>query len=180
MIFQTKNNSQIELRRLLYYESEELSVYLQKLSPETRRRFGPHGFSRQSIEEIFNNSKKFRLYVAVTVESCELIAYSIIKIGYLGHDSQRLQSYGLNLDENTDCTYAPSVADNWQSQGIGNALFLFILGDLKHSGIKRIILWGGVQSDNQKAVRFYLKNGFKMIGQFEYNGLNDDMMLEIA
>ena len=36
-------------------------------------------------------------------------------------------------------------------------MFLFILDDLKANGIKRVILWGGVQADNDKAVNFYLK-----------------------
>jgi len=40
-------------------------------------------------------------------------------------------------------------------------------------------LWGGVQRYNEKATRFYLKNGFKRLGSFEYNGWNEDMMLDI-
>jgi len=108
------------------------------------------------------------------------VAFSIIKRGYLEHDGYRLQSYGFVPDAITDCTFAPSVADHWQSLGVGNSLFHFLLADLKASGIKRIILWGGVQSDNQKAVNYYLKNGFIKLGQFEHNGLNDDMILEVA
>jgi ribosomal protein S18 acetylase RimI-like enzyme len=90
-----------------------------------------------------------------------------------------LQSYGINPDSNTDCTFAPSVADEWQGIGIGNALFQFILTEIKELGIKRIILWGGVQADNDRAKNYYNKNGFKTLGQFEYNGLNYDMILNI-
>jgi hypothetical protein len=43
----------------------------------------------------------------------------------------------------------------------------------------RIILWGGVQVENKKAVGYYLKNGFSILGQFEYNGANYDMVLDI-
>lgn len=45
-------------------------------------------------------------------------------------------------------------------------------------GTKRIILWGGVQAGNEKAVSYYLKHGFRTVGQFEHNGNNYDMILD--
>jgi diamine N-acetyltransferase len=118
-------------------------------------------------------------YVAVDAETGEIIAYSIIKRGYIENDGKRLQSYGITLNNKTDCTFAPSVADAWQTCGIGNALFHFILSDLKTMKIKRIILWGGVQADNTKALNYYKKNGFSIAGQFYHNGENYDMIVEI-
>jgi len=85
----------------------------------------------------------------------------------------------LHLSHDNDCTYTPSVADDWQSQRIGNSLFLYILKNLQSSGIKRTILWGGIQSDNEKAVNFYKKNGFRILGESEYNGPNHDMIKDI-
>jgi ribosomal protein S18 acetylase RimI-like enzyme len=38
---------------------------------------------------------------------------------------------------------------------------------------------GGVQSDNENAINFYTKAGFKMLGSFEHFGTNYDMMLTI-
>jgi GNAT superfamily N-acetyltransferase len=179
MIVKAKNNSPIQLRKLMHTDFDSLFDYLQKLSPETRKRFGPHPFDKQSVIDFYQSSGKLSGYIAIDIETNEIVAYSIIKIGFLEHDSFRLQSYGLNLNIETDCTFAPSVADLWQSQGVGTLLFRFILSDLEDSGIKRIILWGGVQSDNEKAVNFYWKHGFIILGQFEYNGLNFDMMLNI-
>lgn len=180
MIVTTKNDRKVELRMLCFNEYERLFEYLSLLSPETKKRFGPHPFDRQSIMEIFNKSDHYRGYLAVDTENSEIIAYSIVKQGYLEHDRFRLESYGLTLNSMTDVTYAPSVADAWQSQGVGNQLFHYMLGDLKQRRIKRIILWGGVQADNEKAVKFYLKNGFRVLGKFEYNGQNQDMVLEIS
>lgn len=91
------------------------------------------------------------------------------------HDSIRLQSYGITLHETNDSTFAPSVTDLRQGYGIGNHLFQYIISDLKTMNIKRIILWGAVQADNDKAVNFYLKNGFRILGQFYLNGENYDM-----
>jgi diamine N-acetyltransferase len=179
MIIQSKNDRQVLLRKLTPDDIDKLTVYFQKLGPETLKRYGPHKFDRQSLLELYQNSAIHTAYIAEDIETSDVIAYSVIKAGYLEHDSFRLQSYGLTLNHKTDCTFAPSVADEWQSLGIGNSLFRFMLADLKMNGIKRIILWGGVQSDNWKAVNYYTKNGFRITGEFEYNGPNYDMILEI-
>jgi ribosomal protein S18 acetylase RimI-like enzyme len=180
MIVYVKNGKSVLLRKLRMDDIDFLCSYLQHLSPDTLNRFGPHRFDKQSINEVYTNPDQYTGYIATDHETSEIIAYSVIKTGYLEHDRYRLQSYGLTLDEKTDCTLAPSVADPWQSQGVGNSLFLFMLADLKAKGIKRIILWGGVQSDNQKALNYYLKNRFRILGEFEYHGRNFDMILEIA
>ena len=179
MIKKARNGRQVVLRRLGSDDLERLLQYLHNLSPDTQKRFGPHRFDRQSVIDFYDNLQEHWGYIAQDFETGAIVAYSIIKIGYLHHDSHRLQSYGLTLDEKTDCTFAPSVADAWQSQGVGNGLWEFMLGDLKTKGIRRVILWGGVQSDNEKAVNFYKKNGFRLLGRFEYNGWNDDMILEV-
>ena len=178
MQIEVKNNRQVFLRRLNSNDLDNLVDYLQNLSPETKKRFGPHKFDRQSIIEFYDFNSNLG-YVAQNLDTSKIIAYSIIKIGYLEHDSIRLQSYGIKLDNITDCTFAPSVADLWQSCGIGNCLFHFILSELMTTKVQRIILWGGVQIDNEIAVNYYKKNGFKILGQFAYNGDNYDMIYDI-
>lgn len=178
MILPAKNKRQVIIRKLVTEDFEKLYCYLQHLSPGTLKRFGPHGFDYMSILDFYENPD-ISAYIAQDFETMEIIAYSVIKTGYLEHDSPRLLSYGLLLVNRTDCTFAPSVADPWQGQGIGYSLFRFMLSDLKTIGMKRIILWGGVQSDNLNAIDFYTRNGFKTLGQFEYNGQNLDMALDI-
>jgi len=58
--------------------------------------------------------------------------------------------------------------------------FQFILAQLKEHRYKLIILWGGLQIDNEKTVKYYQKNSFTKIGQFEFNKMNDDMILDIV
>jgi len=177
MIFEAKNNRQVCLRIFCSDDTDHLCNYLQGLSEITKSRFGPHGFDRQSIIDIYQNTSEYFGYIAEELLTKKIVAYSILKTGYLPHDRFRFESYGLLPDQQTDCTYAPSVADAWQSCGLGNALFHYIISELKAKGFKRVLLWGGVQSDNEKAISFYLKNGFKLLGHFDYNGLNDDMIL---
>jgi len=179
MIILAKNNKQVLVRRLNYDDLDKLVGYLGKLSPETVSRFGPHGFDKKSILNLYEHCDRHKGYIGQDTETSEIIAYSIIKIGCLEHDGSRLQSYGINPDDNTDCTFAPSVADNWQSLGVGSSLFNFMLLDLKARRFKRIILWGGVQSNNTRAVKYYIKNGFRKLGEFQHNGPNYDMVLDI-
>jgi len=179
MIFITKNNREVELRKLRAEDLEELAAYLQNLSQETKSRFGPHGFEQEALKQVYIDSENFLGYIAKEISLRKIVAYIVIKKGILEHDRFRLESYGIQLDSETDCTFAPSVADEWQSQGVGLALYNFIINELKLKGFRRIILWGGVQAGNEKALGFYLKLGFKTLGQFEYNGWNYDMIKEI-
>lgn len=179
MIFTTRNNKNIRISKYCPDDLGNLFLYLQHLGEATRKRFGPHPFDRSSLHD-FHAAHEHTGYIATENETGKIIAYAIIKEGMLHHDIPRLQSYGLQPDGSNDCTFAPSVADDWQSCGIGDGVFRFILSDLSEKKRKRILLWGGVQADNQKAVNFYRKNGFVMLGEFEYNGPNYDMILNLT
>ncbi|CAN5561288.1 hypothetical protein BH10BAC3_BH10BAC3_06340 [soil metagenome] len=179
MIAALKNNRNVILRKLEANDLQGLHEYLQHLSEETKRKFGPHAFDTAAIINFYHPSNKNTGYIACDTVTNKVVAYAIIKCGYLAHDSFRLRSYGLEPDEKTDCTFAPSVTDAWQGYGLANHLFNFILAGIKSVGIKRIILWGGVQCNNEPAVNFYNKHGFKTLGMFEYNGMNNDMMMVI-
>lgn len=178
MQFETKDNRQVCIRRLHLNDLDNLYNYLQTLSAETKRRFGPHNFDRGSLTEFYESNMHLG-YIALESDTNDIIAYSILKIGFLEHDRNRLESYGMILDNKKDSTFAPSVADLWQGYGIGNHLFNYTLSDLVTNKIERIILWGGVQVVNERAINYYKKIGFETIGQFTYNGENYDMIYKI-
>lgn len=180
MIIKTKDNRPVFLRPLDSGDLERLLHYLQQLSPETKRRFGPHPFDKQSVIDFYDDPHLHKGYVAQAMDTHEIVAYSIIKMSYLEGDYHRFLSYGIQLNNGTDGAFAPSVADAWQSCGIGDKLFHFILEALKTTDLKRLVLWGGVQADNVRAVNYYQKNGFQWMGRFTYNGENFDMMLNMG
>lgn len=180
MNIETKSGKQIKLRKLNLADFDSLSAYLQGLNDDTRRRFGPHAYDRAAIEAFYGMHDTLEGYVAIDLLTDRIVAYSAVKIGFWQHDSMRLQSYGLVLDNLHDAMFAPSVADEWQGCGVGNAMLSFIKNDLMQRGVYRVILWGGVQRDNDKAVNYYLRNGFKILGEFEYYGWNLDMALELG
>jgi diamine N-acetyltransferase len=153
-----------------------LHTYLNNLSAITKSRFAPHPFDLPAIEYFYTDASNIG-YVAVDENTKQIIAYAIIKKGFLKHDAPRLAAYGLFLNDTSDATFAPSVADAWRGKGIGKRLFQFIVADLQSMDMKRIILWGGVQKGNEQAVKFYQNLGFCLLGEFEYNGWNVDMIL---
>lgn len=172
------SNSDIITRKLAATDFDGLLYYLHHLSAETKSRFGPHSFDAHSVIEFYRNDDVTG-FVTIEKNSHTIIAYAIIKQGILPHEIERLSAYNYPGIENNCITYAPSVADEWQGKGIGKQMFECILNDCREKNIQRIILWGGVQSTNEKALHFYQRLGFVNLGQFEYNGFNQDMLLEI-
>ena len=176
MIITTKNNRQVLLRLFHINDIDLLLVYLDGLSTVTKCRFGPHGFDRHSVIDFYKPVNNVEGFIGIDIATGNMVTYAVVKKGFLLHDQHRLESYGIKLNAFTDATYAPSVADEWQGIGIGNMLYQFIVNHLKSYEITRIILWGGVQAANEKAVLYYKRNGFKELGIFEYNGSNIDMI----
>jgi GNAT superfamily N-acetyltransferase len=170
-------NESIHYRPLIIDDLENLEAYLKALSTESKNRFGPHGYDLNSLRHIHNPNGPFKGFIAENFARNFPIAYAIVKTGYLDHERDRLQGYGWELRDATDCTFAPSVSDKWQGKGIGRSLFEHVLTNLKKEGYERMVLWGGVQISNQRALKFYKKLGFMELGTFEYAGTNIDMAL---
>ena len=160
-------------------DTDKLVGYLQGLSEISRNRFGPHAFDAAAIASFYRD-ESITGYIATTANTGTIVAYAVVKRGCLAHDAARLQSYAITPSQLTDCTFAPSVADDWQGCGLGNSLFQFVVKDQAVRGVKRIILWGGVQAGNEKAVGYYKKNNFRWLGSFYHNGGNHDMICDIA
>lgn len=174
----TKHNKPVTLRQLNSNDLEQLLLYLQQLSPATVRRFQPHPYNTEEVTS-FHHHHEHEAWVAVDPSSETIVAYTVLKKGYLHHDYPRLQQYGVDILYDDCYTIAPSVTDEWQSAGVGQLLFNYVVDEMKNRQVKQLILWGGVQTDNTKAVRFYHKNGFRSLGHFQYNGLNEDMILPL-
>lgn len=174
----TKKNKPIEIRPFTGNDIEHLLSYLHQLSPGTAKRFQPHPYYKEKVLEFYTDPEH-EAWISIDTASHKIIAYTVLKKGYLHHDYPRLQQYGVNISYEHSYTIAPSVTDEWQSEGVGQLLFDHVLSEMKNRQVKQLILWGGVQTDNVKAVRFYQKNGFRSLGHFQYNGLNEDMLLHV-
>jgi diamine N-acetyltransferase len=178
-------NKNIVIRTLRKEDLEMLSEYFLGLSDQTRQFYGPHPFNREWAEKICGNNDTDDMIrvIALSDETGRerILAYFIIKIGVWGSDMKRYAEIGMPLDNETDCTLAPSVSDDRQSSGLGSMVMAYILKFIPMIGRQRIVLWGGVQAINERAVHFYIKHGFIKVNEFEHNGfLCYDMIMSIS
>ena len=176
-----KNNSRINVRLLQKDDEELLFNYFNQLSAESKSRFGPHLFDQETLMYIVNETvSDISRYIALD-EQQKIIAYMLIKKGINEGEKYRLTQNNISFDESLFCTFAPSVADAWQSSGLGSAMFGIIENDIRdNTAYKFIILWGGVQASNEKAIGFYQKQGFNQVDSFWYDGKdNYDMVKKL-
>lgn len=155
--------------------------YLDHLSAESRSRFGPHAFDRSTIDGIVDQpDPAMQRYVALNEVANEIVAYMLIKQGMIEEDRLRYAARGQFFDPSTTVTFAPSVADGWQGSGLGFAMSELICGKLTARSIRHIVLWGGVQATNNKAINFYKKLGYQFVASFWHdNKDNHDMIKEL-
>lgn len=175
-----KDGSTIKFRLLQQEDAELLYNYLNTLSAESRSRFGPHGFNRETVYNICNNLDADNTQRFIALNGENIIAYMLLKKGMIPEDAQRYARYNIFFNEHTTVTYAPSVADEFQNSGLGSKMFSIILEKLKQQGYQKIVLWGGVQATNARAVHFYEKHGFAHVANFWHdNKDNIDMVLSV-
>ena len=97
-----------------------------------------------------------------------------------GYEITRYARYGITLDPARTARFGPCVADDWQGLGLAPALLPPTWDAVRLLGRDRVVLFGGVQTANQRALRFYLRAGFAAVGTFTgEDGDGVDMMLEL-
>jgi GNAT superfamily N-acetyltransferase len=166
-------------------DADILGDYFLGLSADTKRRYGPHAFDRATAQQLCattDPADTLRMIATIKGDSGEqVIAYLILILGIRTDDSARYLKLHLPLDARTDCTLAPSVADAYQSKGLGSILMVHLKSVAKQLGRKRTVLWGGTQATNDRGIHFYHKHGFRTVGEFEEPpGFNNyDMILDL-
>ena len=177
------SGEEIRLRLLLPDDWELLGRYFTDLSEATRQLYAPHPFdvdtARQLCTEI--DYAQVMRFIALSDRdgTTQIIAYFIVWPGTNESEERRYAERGTPLDSAITCTLAPSVADDYQSQGGGSSLMPDILEIMCRLGKRQMGLAGGTRAINHRAIRFYEKTGFRKVGDFEGNGGNHDMLLEL-
>ncbi len=177
-----QNNKKIILRPLEVKDVKLLSTFLKNLSPKTRKFYTCKSYDYSYAKELCNAINRYdKLRLVVTLKTTKQII-SLLEFSFdiTNEDYKRFLKYGINLTKN-DCRFGPCISDDYQSKGIGSAIFPYIIDVAHKFGRKRIILWGGVLINNKKAIRFYEKKGFKNLGTYENleNGTSLDMIFNI-
>ena len=162
----------IERKKATTEYIEGLGQYFNQLSEGTKQYFAPHPFDVDTITAICKGSyKDYKAFICIL--DGLIIAYAVIKNAPTAGELERFANSSIEINIENDYILAPSVADAFQSQGIGSILLDFVESELRKLKAEKIILWGGVQLRNKRAVHYYLKNGFKTLGEFSHNGLDN-------
>ena len=149
-----------------------LVQYFENLSEKTRSFYGPHPFDEATLDALCRGT--YENFQTIVVEQDKVIVgYTVIKRGYSEGELYRYPNYDMIMDPEHHFLYAPSIADAHQSKGIGSIMLQYVEDYLQSQGATSLILWGGVQIRNQRAIRYYEKNGFVKLGEFHYDGLDN-------
>jgi GNAT superfamily N-acetyltransferase len=172
------------LRPLTTHDVDALALFLSGLSLQTQRFSIFPSYDRttaQALCEAINRYDKLR-FVLEVLPAPQIAGLFEFSFALPAGDIQRYTSYGVPLDERTDCRFGPTIADSYQNLGIGSRVFPHLKEVAKRFGKGRMILWGGVLRDNARAIRFYEKQGFRRVGAFvDDDGLELlDMILEFT
>jgi ribosomal protein S18 acetylase RimI-like enzyme len=164
------------------------ALYLVEASAEMRRFFGPHPYDKATavgIASTLDPALALRMIATAGAgENERMVAYFILKLEAPGHELERYARSGHPLDERATATVAPSVADDYQNRGLGSALMRATLAVARRLGKTRVILYGGVQAANARAIHLYEKHGFVRVGRFVIGEgasaiVNFDMALDL-
>jgi GNAT superfamily N-acetyltransferase len=162
-----------------------LGDYFLSLSEDTKRRYGPHPFDRATAEHLCATTDPAQTLRMIATTSSgpdeQVIAYFILVLGIHDFDAEHYAKLNLPLNAETDCTLAPSVSDAHQSHGLGSILMRQLKVIARQVGRKRMVLWGGTQGTNERAIHFYHKHGFVTVGTFDQppGFLNYDMIMDL-
>lgn len=159
------------LRPLVATDRERLGRYFAELSSETRGRFGPHAFDQATADRLCDTIDASQvLRVVATLEGGaeeRIVAYFILMFSVTPHEAARFAERGVVLDGDRDCTLAPSVADDYQNTGLGSRVMPYLFWLATGLGRRAVVLLGGTQATNARAIHFYRKHGFREVGAFE-------------
>jgi RimJ/RimL family protein N-acetyltransferase len=179
-----RDGRQVLVRPLRMDDAELLADYFAHLSDASRRFYGPHRFDRETAEHLCANADEPNAvrFVALLEDDCgvEMIGYMILSRDI---DSKDRERYGDMLDYDHCACLAPSIADAFQSQGLGTQMGRHVLHFARAMGLRQVILMGGVVDKNARARRLYERLGFRYVRQFWTHGretlLNHDMVIDL-
>jgi GNAT superfamily N-acetyltransferase len=176
----------IRFRLLEAGDARILGAYFLRLSDETKGHYGPHPFDQATADHLCASIDYADTMCWIAMQNTEggeqAIGYFILVPGVAEAEEKRYMGWGLPLQSGSDCTLAPSLADAYQGRGIGSLLLGHLIRVTQRMGFRRMVLMGGVHATNPRAIRYYEKNGFRQVGEFEHppGVQNYDMIMDLA
>jgi len=170
----------VTVRRLSESDVDAFAQFLESLSAETRGLYRPHALDESEARRIcalIHTDPSLRL-IATPEGGNQIEAYVLAEFEIPDDEKERYAGYGIVLEDGLDCRIAPGVADRWQDRGLGSVMLRHALAALHRLGLRHVVLFGGTQVGNSRAIHVYRKLGFQPLGTFETKGIeNIDMCI---
>ena len=165
------NVGRLTLRLLRESDTRVFGEYLDSLSEGTRALYAPHPLNAEHAGVLCKSIDNHRIVRLVAEkqlgDGAEIVAYFIIFLFVQDSTRDRYTNYQIDLDADKDCEFAPSVADAYQSLGVASALMPPIVELTRRLGRRHMVLAGGTQERNRRAIHFYEKWGFSENGRIQ-------------
>jgi len=175
-------NERLLFRPLVPVDIDLLTEFLEGLSLETRKLSTFDSYNNHMAAELCDAIDKYdKLRFVLVDEKGEIVGLVEFTFDIPIEDIERYAAYGVNLIPEVTCRFSPTLADTYQSRGVGSLLFPFVIKIARALEKQRIILYGGVLADNIRAINYYQKHGFVKSGTFinSDNKETVDMMLDL-
>lgn len=159
-------NKKLEFRPLMSSDGHELTAFIRMLGNETLRFYSYKDDPSDISNELIDAIAKYDKLRFILLDGREIVGLFELSFDIPESDRVRFENYNIKLESKYDCRFGPVLRDEYQSLGIGSQILPLILSIARKFNQKRILLWGGVHSDNVRAIRYYEKNRFKKLGVF--------------
>lgn len=173
-----KNGENLILRPLRADDSAHFGDFLQGLSEATRARFGPHPLDESTAHAHCAAQPEAQIQRLVLCEKQAIVGYFILDFTLAEAEQQRYQQAGINLNFQLEPRFAPCIVDHYQNQGLASLAMAELIIYCQQQGLKSLVLMGGTQASNLRAIHFYKKAGFAEIGRF-YTAYNQQDNLDM-
>ncbi len=180
------------LRELQSRDAAALASYFDALSGESKQRFQPHPLTSVEAHRIcaglgqrngageaqpqpISFGGKLSTFRLVIEDHGRIVAYFILDSNLSPHEIDRYSRVGIALRPGVDLLFAPSVLDAYQNRGVASLAMPFLLQLARARGARSLVLMGGTQATNHRAIAFYEKFGFQRHGGYQTEVFNHDM-----
>lgn len=165
----TRGGNRLVVRALRAGDAAEFGRFLEGLGAVTRSFFGPHPLNAVEAARLCAAQPETQARrIVATAPGGRIVGYFILELGWREEDAARYRARRQEVDIARPATLAPVIADDWQDRGVAGAAFPAVVQMARAAGCDRLVLMGGTQKRNARAVRFYLREGFQPHAEFEH------------
>lgn len=154
------------IRPLLRNDIDGLTAFFAGLSPETRQFSSYDQADYERAQEHCQAIAKYDKLRFVLCASTTIVGLFELSFSVTPNDIERFKGYGEALNPSACVRYGLCLADAIQNQRIARSVFPYIVDLIRRFDHSHIMLWGGVHTDNLRAIRHYQALGFRRIGHF--------------